>query len=97
MSRSEVKAQVTHELGQDILNAYHHGLFGRVSRAEIDAMVFAASVQIIFADRQDLWLELEDGRHFNWLRLGVQEFVRINSCFKLSTARINTLIENASP
>jgi len=95
MSRSEVKAQVTHELGQDILNAYHHGLFGRVSRAEIDAMVFAASVQIIFADRQDLWLELEDGRHFNWLRLGVKEFVRINSRLKLTTARINTWIENA--
>ena len=96
MSRSEVKAQVTHELGQAILDAYHHGLFGKVSRAEIDAMVFAASVQILFADRQELWLELEDGRHFNWLRLGVKEFVLINARLRLSTARINTLIENAS-
>lgn len=87
--------QITHDLGQQLLDAYRHGLFGRVSRAEIDAMAFAASVQILFADRQDLWLELVDGRHFNWLRLGVKEFVRINSCLKLSTARINTLIENA--
>jgi len=97
MNQAGIKAELTHELGQDILNAYHHGLFGRVSRAEIDARVFAASVQIIFADRQDLWLELEDGRHFKWLFLGVKEFVRINSRFKLSTARINTLIENAWP
>ena len=95
MSKSYIKAKLTHELGQVILDAYHHGLFGKVSRAEIDAMVFAASVQILFADRQDLWLELEDGRCFNWLRLGVKEFVRINACLKLSTARINTLIENA--
>ena len=96
MNQAGIKAELAHELGQDILNAYHHGLFGRVSRAEIDAMVFAASVQILFADRHDLWLDLEDGRHFNWLRLGVKEFVRINARLKLSTARINTLIENAS-
>lgn len=96
MSQLNLKTYLTHELGQDILNSYHHGLFGRVSRAEFDAMVFAASVQIFFADRQELWLELEDGRHFNWLCLGVKEFVRINARLWLSTARINTLIENAS-
>jgi len=95
MNQADIKAELTHELGKAILDAYHHGLFGKVSRAEIDAMVFAASVQILFADRQELWLELEDGRHFNWLRLGVKEFVRINSRLKLSTARINTLIDNA--
>lgn len=88
--------QITHGLGQQLLDAYRHGLFGRVSRAEIDAMVFAASVQILFADRQDLWLQPEDGRHFNWLRLGVKEFVQIDARLKLSTAWINTLIENAS-
>lgn len=96
MNHSVIKAQLTHELGQDILDAYHHGLFGKVSRAEIDAMVFAASVQILFADRHDLWLELEDERHFNWLRMGVKEFVRINARLRLSTSRINTFIENAS-
>ncbi len=58
MSQSEGKAQLTLELGQAILDAYDHGLFGKVGRAEIDAMVFAASVQILLADRQDLWLEL---------------------------------------
>jgi hypothetical protein len=96
MSWSDTKAQLTHELGQAILDAYHHGLFGKVSRPEIDATVFAASVKILFADRQDLWLELKDGRRFNWLRLGIKEFVQIDARLKLSTPRINTLIENAS-
>jgi hypothetical protein len=96
MSQPDTKARLTHELGQAILDAYHHGLFGKVSRPEIDALCFAASVQILFADRQELWLELEDGRRFNWLRLGIKEFIQIDARLKLSTARINTLIENAS-
>jgi hypothetical protein len=96
MSQPDTKARLTHELGQVILDAYHHGLFGKVSRPEIDALVFAASVQILFAERQDLWLEIEDGRRLNWLRLGVKEFIQIDARLKLSTARINTLIENAS-
>jgi len=90
MRQAGISAELTHELGPDILNACYRGMFARVSRAEIDAMVFAASVQILFADRQDLWLELEDRRHFKWLRLGVNESVRNNSGLKLSTARINT-------
>lgn len=96
MSQSEIHAQLTHELGQVILDAYHHGLFGKVSRPEIDALVFAASVQILFADRQDLWVKIEESRRFNWLRLGVKEFVQIDARLKLSPSRINTLIENAS-
>lgn len=88
--------EINRDLGQQLLDAYRHGLFGKVSRPEIDAMVFAASVQILYADRQDLWIELEGSRRFNWLRLGVKEFVQIDARLKLSTTRINTLIENAS-
>ncbi len=79
MSQPEPNARLTYELGPAILDAYYHGLFGKVCRPEIGALVFAASVQIIFADRQELWLQLEDSRHFNWLRLGVEEFVQIDS------------------
>ena len=96
MSRSDTNAKLIYELGQAILDAYHHGLFGKVSRPEIDATVFAASVKILFADRQDLWIEVKDSRRFNWMRLGIKEFVQIDARLKLSTARINTLIENAS-
>jgi hypothetical protein len=50
MNQSTVKDLLTHQLGQKILDAYGHGLFGRVSRisrTEIDAIVFATAVKII--------------------------------------------------
>jgi hypothetical protein len=39
MNQTDAKAQLSHELGQAILDAYHHGLFGKLSRPEIDAIV----------------------------------------------------------
>ena len=94
MNQSHVKDLLIRQLGQEILDAYGHGLFGRVSRPEVDAIVFASAVKILFADRQDLWLE--EGLRFNWLRLGAKEFIQIYARLKLSKSRINTLIENAS-
>lgn len=45
-----IREQITHQLGQQLLDAYCRGLFGKVSKQEIDVMVFSAAVKSLFCD-----------------------------------------------
>lgn len=62
------------QLGQQLLDAYQHGLFGKVSKPEIDIMVFSCAVKILLSDHERVW---NSSGQINWLRLGASELIRI--------------------
>jgi hypothetical protein len=80
------------QLGQQLLEAYQHGLFGKVSKLEIDIMVFGCAVKILLSDHERVW---NSNGQINWLRLGASELIRIGTQLKLTKARVQTLVEQA--
>ena len=80
------------QLGQQLLEAYQYGLFGKVSKTEIDIMVFGCAVKILLSDHERVW---NSNGQINWLRLGASELIRIGSQLKLTKARVQSLIEQA--
>ena len=80
------------ELGQQLLHAYQHGLFGKVSKPEIDIMVFSCAVKILLADHERVWRQ---NGQINWLRLGASELIRIGTQLKLTKVRVQSLLEQA--
>lgn len=80
------------QLGQQLLDAYQHGLFGKVSKPEIDIMVFSCAVKILLSDHERVW---NSNGQINWLRLGASELIRIGSQLKLTKARVQSLVEQA--
>jgi hypothetical protein len=80
------------QLGQQLLDAYQHGLFGKVSKPEIDIMVFGCAVKILLSDHERVW---NSTGQINWLRLGAGELIRIGTQLKLTKARVQSLVEQA--
>lgn len=80
------------QLGQQLLDAYQHGLFGKVSKPEIDIMVFSCAVKILLSDHERVW---NSSGQINWLRLGASELIRIGVQLKLTKARVQSLVEQA--
>lgn len=86
------KAELTRQLGQHMLNAYQNGLFGKVSKPEIDIFVFSYAVKILLLDHDRVW---NSNGQINWLRLGAGELIRIGTQLKLTKARVQSLVEQA--
>ena len=74
------------------MEAYQYGLFGKVSKTEIDIMVFGCAVKILLSDHERVW---NSNGQINWLRLGASELIRIGSKLKLTKARVQSLIEQS--
>ena len=93
MVGKSMKAELlARQLGQQLLDAYQHGLFGKVSKPEIDIMVFDCAVKILLSDHERVW---NSNGQINWLRLGAGELIRIGTRLKLTKARVQSLIEQA--
>jgi len=86
------REQITHQLGQQLLDSYRHGLFGKVSKQEIDVMVFSAAVKTPYCNCSELW---KPDHSMHWLRLGASELIRISTHLRLTKIRVQALIEQA--
>lgn len=84
--------QISQQLGQLLLDAYCHGLFGKVSKQEIDVIVFSAAVKSLYWDKPQFWKQ-DDSIH--WLRLGAGELIRISTQLRLTKSRVQSLIEQS--
>ena len=86
------RKQITYQLGQQLLDTYCHILFGKVSKKEIDVMVFSVAVKCLFCDNSEFW---EQDHSMRWLLLGGGELIKISTHLKLTKARVQTLVEQA--
>ena len=87
-----IREQIAHQLGQQLLDAYCCGLFGKVSKQEIEVMVFSAAVKSFFCDHFEFW---EQDHSMRWLRLGAGELIPISTHLRLTKARVQALVEQA--
>lgn len=92
MALNLVPGTSTEQISQLLLEAYCHGLFGKVSKQEIDVIVFSAAVKSLYWDKPQFWKQ--DGS-IHWLRLGADELIRISTQLRLTKSRVQALIEQS--
>lgn len=79
-------------LGQRIFDVYQKTLFGKVSKTEIDLIVFEALVFELFKNREELIIV----DRVNWLWLTSSDIRFISIKLKITETRVGTLLEQCA-
>jgi hypothetical protein len=79
-------------LGQRIFDVYQRTLFGKVSKTEIDLIVFEALVFELFKNKQELIIV----DRVNWLWLTCSDLRFISIKLQITETRVGTLIEQCA-
>ena len=80
------------QLGIKILDAYRKSIFGKVSKFEIDIIVFGAFVMEAFENNATLCNN--DG--INWFRLESEHIRQLSIKLKITENKVSSLIENCA-
>lgn len=80
------------KLGIKILDAYKRSIFGKVSKLELDLIVFGYLVKESSKDVHEL---NQDG-YFNWFRIGASHIRQLSFQLQITEARVSNLLEQAA-
>lgn len=80
------------KLGIKILDAYKRSIFGKVSKLELDLIVFGYLVKESFEDVS----ELNQEGYFNWFRIGASHIRQLSFQLQITEARVSNLLEQAA-
>jgi len=83
---------VKENLGSEILTLYSRSIFGKVSKAEIDLVVFGSLVRMNLEKKKDIF---EDG-DLNWFRLEAEHIRVLSIKLKIPETRVSTLLEQCA-
>jgi hypothetical protein len=84
--------KIENELGLKIFEAYKRSIFGKVSKLEIDLIVFAMLVKEIFSND----CRINQNNNFNWLRLDSRHIRQLSFELQITENRVSNLLEQAS-
>lgn len=80
------------ELGTRIFDIYKRTIFGKVSKVEIDLVVFSFLVKKTFYDIRDINSE----GHFNWFRIGASHIRQLSFQLQITESRVANLLEQSA-
>lgn len=80
------------ELGLKILEVYKRTIFGKVSKLEIDLVVFAMLVKEMFSTDT----KINHNNNFNWFRLDSRHIRQLSFQLQITESRVSNLLEQAA-
>lgn len=80
------------ELGTRIFDIYKRTIFGKVSKVEIDLIVFSFLVKKTFNDISDIYSE----GSFNWFRVSPSHIRQLSLQLQIPESRVSSLLEQAA-
>lgn len=86
------QSDLTHRLGEDLLDLYGQSIFGKVTKAEVDLQIFATRARTLFLADASLW----SGEHFLWLRMEPSHLRRLSIALRITETRIASLVEQCA-
>lgn len=79
-------------LGEKIIEEYLSGVFGKVSKQEIDLMVFGTVARQLLLDDADLW----EKDQFFWIRITPSHIRKLSLHLRIPETRVSSLVENCA-
>jgi hypothetical protein len=83
---------IEESLGKKILNAYRRTIFSKISKSEIDLIVFGALIKIYLKDEADIF----QGENINWLKISSEHIRKLSLSLMITETRVSNLIEQCA-
>lgn len=80
------------ELGKKIIEIYKRTIFGKLSKVEIDLIVFGMLVKEIFKNDKNI----NGGNNFNWFRINGNHMRQLSFKFQITESRVANLLEQSA-
>jgi hypothetical protein len=89
---NDLNLSIETEIGSRILASYKKTIFGKVSKLELDLIVFSFLVKDILKSDIEIWKE----RNFNWFRINTKHIRRLSLQLKITETRVINLLEQVA-
>lgn len=80
------------ELGAKISDAYKRSIFGKISKVEVDLIVFGFLVKELYKNTT----YVNSVNNFNWFRIGSTHIRQLSFQLQITESRVSNLLEQAA-